>query len=79
MICNITLSSALAANSILVIGKTTQKPMLFYVTAELTNLAGGKWYSGSISIDHTNGNITVINGAPVGTVFYAGLSIYYNV
>ena len=65
MTCNITLSSSLAANSMIVIGKTTQKPMEFYTTAHAANLSGGKWYSGAISIDPSNGNITIVNEAPV--------------
>ena len=79
MVCAITLSSPLAANQILTIGRTTQKPLGYTATGVAPNLAGGKWYGGAVTVNPNNGDITMVNAATVGSVFYTGLTIYYNV
>jgi hypothetical protein len=79
MVCAIKLSSALTANQILIIGRTTQKPMGYTATGHAPNLASGKWYCGAVTVNPNNGDITLVNEAPVGSIFYTGLSIYYNV
>ena len=79
MTCGITLSSALGANQVFTVARTTQKPLEYTTTGHGPNYTGGKWYGCAVSINPNNGDINIINEATVSSVLNTGLSIYYNV